>query len=50
MESTTRSGDGGTYQFFFNNTLHGQNFQLQGERVHLRPLEMKIRTEKAVWV
>ncbi len=50
VESTTRSGDGGTYQFFFNNTLHGQNFQLQGERVHLRPLEMKIRTEKAVWV
>lgn len=50
VEVTTRSGEGGTYQFFFNNTVHGQNFQLQGERVHLRPLEMKIRTEKEVWV
>ena len=50
VEVTTRSGESGTYQFFFNNTIHGQNFQLKGERVHLRPLEMKIRTEKEVWV
>lgn len=46
VEATTRSGEGGTYQFFFNNTVHGQNFQFKGERVHLCPLEMKIRTER----
>lgn len=50
VEATTRTGAGGTYQFFFNNTLHGQNLQLDGQRVHLAPLEMKIRTEGREWV
>lgn len=50
VEVTTRSGEGGSYQFFFNNTMHGQNIQLGSEKIHLRPLEMKIRTEKEVWV
>jgi len=50
VEVTTRSGKGGTYQFFFNNTHHGVNFQLGDEKVHLRSFEMKIRTEKEVWV
>ena len=50
VEVTTRSGEGGTYQFFFNNTQHGHDFCFQGDRIHLRPLEMKIRTEKEVWV
>ena len=50
VETTTRSGRGGTYQFFFNNTLHGQNINLDGQRVHLAPLEMKIRTETWEWV
>ena len=50
IEATTRSGEGGTYQFFFNNTPHGQDFHLEGQKVHLKPFEMKIRTEAQVWV
>lgn len=50
VEATTRSGEGGTYRFFFNNTLRGQIFRLEGERIHLCPLEVKIRTGTGAWV
>ena len=50
VEVTTRSGEGGTYRFFFNNTLHGRCFALDGEKVSLRPMEMKIRTGGGQWV
>lgn len=50
VEATTRSGEGGIYKFFFNNTVHGQDFQFKGERVHLRPLEMKILSKRGVWL
>lgn len=50
VEVTTRSGAGGTYRFFFNNTLREQRFELEGETVVLRPMEMKIRTEAGTWV
>ena len=49
IESTVRSGDGGTYRFFFNNTMQGQCVFLNGERVHFAPLEMKIRTGDGSW-
>ena len=50
VEVTMRSGEGGTYRFFFNNTLRGQDFQFEGQWIHLQPLEMRIQTESGAWV
>lgn len=50
VEVTTRTGPGGSYRFFFNNTLQSQHFQLDGEQVTLQPLEVKIQMEKRIWV
>lgn len=50
IESSTRSGEGGTYRFFFNNTPHSQNFHLEGQKIHLSPFEMKIQTNGGEWV
>jgi len=49
VEAVTRAGDGGTYQFLFNNTAHGQDVQLGAGNVHLIPFEMKIRDEQGRW-
>lgn len=49
VEVTTRSGEGGRYQFFFNNTNSGARFPLDGESVSLRPFEMAIRREDGTW-
>ena len=49
VEVTTRAGAGGSYRFFFNNTLREQRFVLEGERVSLRPMEMKIKTGTGTW-
>lgn len=50
LEVTTRSGTGGTYQFFFNNTPHSQHMQIGSEPVAFRPMEMKIKAESGEWV
>ena len=49
VEVTTRTGPGGAYRFFFNNTLREQSFPLDGARVSLAPMEMKIRTDDGQW-
>lgn len=50
VEVTTRTGPGGSYRFFFNNSLQGQHFQLEGKKLSLGPLEVKIQTEEGDWV
>ncbi len=50
VEVTTRSGEGGTYRFFFNDTLHGKTFPVDGQMVSLRPMEMKIQGEGGEWL
>ena len=50
VELTTRSGPGGVYRFFFNNSTHGCAFPLGSETVTLRPLEVKILTGKGEWL
>ena len=50
VERTVRAGPGGTYQFYFNNSHHGQNLGVDGQKVHLQPFEMKIRTSEGLWV
>ena len=50
VEVTTRTGEGGSYRFIFNNTLQEKSFVLEGETVLLRPMEMKIRTGEGEWV
>ncbi len=42
VEITTRSGEGGTYRFTFNNTAAPVCFPLGGEEIRLKPLEMRI--------
>lgn len=49
VESSSRVGEEGRYQFFFNNTIHGQNFRLDGQKIHLQPFEMKILTPRKTW-
>ncbi len=49
VEATIRSGEGGIYRFFFNNSMKGQSIRLDGRRVQLGPLEMKIQTESGTW-
>ena len=50
VELTARTGPGGTYQFYFNNTALSHDMEADGQKVHLQPFEMKIRTEQGVWV
>ena len=50
VEVTARSGESGTYQFFFNNTPHSQNLHLEGQKIHLTPFEMKILMDGNAWV
>ena len=50
VEVTERSGPGGRYRFLFNDTLHTQTFPLDGARLKLRPLEVKIQTEEGDWL
>lgn len=50
VERTVRTGPGGTYQFFFNNSFHGQNIGVDGQKLHLQPFEMKIRTQQGAWI
>ncbi|MGM9607151.1 MAG: beta-galactosidase [Oscillospiraceae bacterium] len=50
VESTVRSGPGGTYRFFFNNTNDGKSFHMGEEKVALLPFEMKIRTQTGEWI
>lgn len=50
VEVTTRSGEGGTYRFFFNNQNRGCHFPLEGETVSLRPFEAAIQTGEGTWV
>lgn len=50
VEISTRTGEGGTYQFFFNNTMHGKAVMLPGEKLHLQPLEMKILVNGKNWI
>ncbi len=50
VESSTRSGEGGEFRFFFNNTLRNHTFFYQGARVSLQPLEVKIATGEGQWV
>lgn len=50
VEVTTRTGEGGTYRFFFNNRGTGCHFPLGGETVSLRPFEAAIRTGEGKWV
>ena len=50
VEVTTRSGEGGGYRFFFNNTAQDQRFPLGERTVSLRPMEMKIETPDGQWV
>lgn len=45
VEGTTRTGKGGSYAFYFNNTTQSQHFDLAGQSVQMRPFEMKIWTE-----
>ena len=50
VERTMRTGPGGTYQFFFNNSIHGQNIDVDGQKLHMQPFEMKILTQQGTWV
>lgn len=50
VERTMRTGPGGTYQFFFNNSIHGQNIDVDGQKLHMQPFEMKILTRQGTWV
>ena len=50
VESTVRSGPGGTYRFFFNNTNHGKTFHMGEEKLSLLPFEMKIYTQSGEWI
>lgn len=43
MEVTSRSGKGGVYRFFFNNTLQCQRLRFNGKTLDFRPLEVKIQ-------
>lgn len=50
VESTVRSGPGGTYRFFFNNTMEGKFIKSDGKKIPLNPLEVKIQTLDGTWV
>lgn len=50
VESCVRSGKGGTYRFFFNNTLAHTSFVLDGKSVELGPLEAKVEDGKGAWL
>lgn len=49
VEASSRSGPGGEYWFFFNNSLHGKTFPVGQDMVTLRPLEVKIQAG-GVWL
>ena len=42
VELTTRTGDSKTFRFLFNNTDKEQNFNLDGQTIHMKPFEMQI--------
>lgn len=50
VESTVRSGKGGTYRFFFNNTMHGKTLKFNEGKVYLDPLEVKVLSGDGTWV
>ncbi len=50
VEVTTRTGDGGTYRFFFNNQSKGCHFPCNGETVSLRPFEALVMTQDGQWI
>ena len=50
VESTVRSGKGGHYRFFFNNTLDGIILKFNEGKVYLDPMEMKILSGDGTWV
>ena len=50
IESTVRSGKGGNYRFFFNNTLNGEILKLGDEKVSINPMEMKILSGSGEWL
>ena len=45
VELTTRTGNGKTVRFLFNNTDREQTFCLNGNSIHMKPFEMKIAQE-----
>lgn len=45
VELTTRTGNGKTVRFLFNNTDREQTFCLNGNDIHMKPFEMKIAQE-----
>ncbi len=50
VEVTTRTGPGGTYRFFFNNTRQCHRFLLADTVVALAPLQVKIQTGEGQWL
>lgn len=42
VELTTRTSDSKTFRFLFNNTDKEQNFNLDGQTIHMKPFEMQI--------
>ena len=50
VESTVRSGKGGKYRFFFNNTMEGKTVKLNEGKIYLHPMEMKILSGDGTWV
>ena len=50
VEVTARSGSGGTYRFYFNNTTARKIFRINGESIALAPFEMKIKQGEGQWL
>jgi len=50
VEVCTRTGPGGGYRFFFNNTLDSQRFLLGSSHMVLQPMEVRIQTVSGEWV
>lgn len=50
VEGTARSGENGSYRFFFNNTNDARGLSLDGQKYRLQPFEMKILTPEGTWV
>ena len=50
IESTVRSGPGGSYRFFFNNTLQGKSFYVEGRKIWMQAMEVKIRKDTGEWI
>lgn len=49
MESCVRSGEGGTYRFFFNNTLERRTLMFEGTELSFDPLQVRIIDAEGSW-